>query len=545
MSSISESLNHNLRFLIVEVSNQIYGLQELIVNQQPLAELNSFDRSGYIHNLKCRIHIDGIQHTLNEREQTTEFVLYRCIDNIAVNLERIAELCLDCSYHVDELNQALSEFNDEYEKLLDRVALGISLIEKAFYDGDSQKALKLADVQKKLDKSCLKLVNKIRKDIKSRKKADDLVSALFICKSIKSMGGALLKVCEAILSKNVGQLITIDRYHSLKQCVNELNKSDDKEKLVMDRLAETRSGSDISGISRENDEAIVAVFKEGKKQKLKEELQSVEKWHAIYPGVAPKILSYQKQSQSAALLIEHIDGDTFEAIFLNGTEAQLNHACSRLIETMADIWNKTMHEKPVNAGFISQLQKRLPDVYAVHPTYRQSECRVAGLSFKAFEDSLLRAKELEQQLSAPFSVYIHGDFNTDNIIYDQRNDKISYIDLHRSCYFDYVQDIAVFMVSNYRLKALDLPQLQRVSRINLKMYRFASEFANQHQDETFEFRLCLGLARSFASSTRFTFDKTLAKAMFYKARYLIDRLLEVKMKHKEKFRIPIEELFVG
>ena len=37
-----------------------------------------------------------------------------------------------------------------------------------------------------------------------------------------------------------------------------------------------------------------------------------------------------------------------------------------------------------------------------------------------------------------------------------------------------------------------------------------------------ELRLALGLARSFASSTRFILDQTLAAAMFLRARYLLE-----------------------
>lgn len=114
-----------------------------------------------------------------------------------------------------------------------------------------------------------------------------MIAALFVVKSIKSMGDALLKICDAILSRNLGQTITTDRYYSLSRCVNHLQKNGASRNLALDTIAETRSGSAISGISEANEEDILAILKDGKKQKLKEELQSVERWHEIYPKIAP------------------------------------------------------------------------------------------------------------------------------------------------------------------------------------------------------------------------------------------------------------------
>ncbi|MES9980825.1 MAG: hypothetical protein ABW107_19000, partial [Candidatus Thiodiazotropha sp. 6PLUC5] len=63
--------------------------------------------------------------------------------------------------------------------------------------------------------------------------------------------------------------------------------------------------------------------------------------------------------------------------------------------------------------------------------------------------------------------------------------------------------------------------------------------------ETFEIRLALGLIRSFASSTRFILDKSLSRAMFYRAVYLMEQLLVTTSKPKRQFKVPIQEIFIG
>lgn len=540
---LSKSLRNNFRFLIVEVGAQVSSLQHYIGDSGDSSAAAILDRGGYTFNLKLRIHNDCYHQMLKNGNNEYESSFFRAIDTIAHQLERISELCCDCTHHVADLNSRKSLCATEYVQLLDRAALGISLIERALFDYDTQLAVKIGESQRTIGSHCQQLIDNCGEVLKINKQADDLISVLFVLKSIKHIGDALLKISEAILSASLGQAITIDRYHSLSDFVDRLQKDKQNKKLTVETIAETRSGSAISGISETDNDDIIAIFKDGKKQKLKEEQKSVENWHEIYPGIAPKILSYRKQGRSASLLIEHLQGMTFENILLQGSDQLQKKALAQLTDTLQDIWLKTLRSQPFNAQYMLQLQKRLNDVYALHPSFQQPPCNIAGLKLPAFNKLLKRGQKLESQMPAPFSVFIHGDFNTDNIIYDPLENKINFIDLHRSRYMDYVQDISVFMVSNYRLHALDQYHRRRVQLVNLAMYRFAADFAKQQRDETFEHRLALGLARSLATSTRFTLDKALSKSMFYRSRYLIEQVLQCKS--SSDFRVPIKEIFIG
>ncbi len=530
--------------MIMEVGTQISSLQSYIVD--PDKKLSaSFDRSGYIHNLKIRIHNNSYQQMLESENIANDMVLLRAMDNIANSLERVAELCLDCTHHVADISHTRHSLSEKYTQLLDQVALGINLIERASEDSDSQQALKISELQQKITTLCQQLTAKYSKELKSRNKTNDLIAALFIIKSIKLMGDALLKISDALLSRSLGQTISTERYFSLTRSVAHLQKKGARKNLVLDSIAETRSGSAISGISDADEQSTLAIFKDGAKHKLKEEYHSVKRWHEVCPGIAPRILSYQKHGQSAALLIEHLAGKTFEKILLQGSDALLQKALQQLTETLSGIWKKTLKQTPVNADYMQQLEKRLSDVYIIHSRFEQQNSLIADITIPTFSELLKQAKKREHALAAPFSVYIHGDFNTDNIIYDSEHDKINFIDLHRSCYMDYVQDVSVFMVSNYRLQTLDQPFRQRVLQTNMTMYHFAATFARQHNDTAFELRLALGLARSLATSTRFTLDETLAKAMFYRSRFLIEQILNMNNKQCAHFRTPVKEIFVA
>ncbi len=184
----------------------------------------------------------------------------------------------------------------------------------------------------------------------------------------------------------------------------------------------------------------------------------------------------------------------------------------------------------------------MDDVYAVHPRFRLTSGSIGGLEAPSFEELITRARKLEKKLPPPFSVLGHGDFNVDNVIFDPERKEIHFIDLHRSRLMDYVQDISVFLVSCQRLQVFEEPVRRRISHTTLRVFDFAHSYAAESGDETFSARLALGLARSFASSTRFILDRKQAKAMFLRSRYLLERLLAADPKQLRRFSIPREIL---
>jgi len=78
----------------------------------------------------------------------------------------------------------------------------------------------------------------------------------------------------------------------------------------------------------------------------------------------------------------------------------------------------------------------------------------------------------------------------------------------------------------------------------MTLYNSARAFARKQGDDTFDFRLSLGLARSFASSTRFIFDRQLARRMWLRARYLIERTIACPPGEETRFRLPMKEIFI-
>lgn len=542
---ISKTNRDNLHFLVAEVVSQIETLRDYLETSSATAAQRILDRGGYAYNLKMRIHNSCVKQMAKSKDSDTSSL--RALESIASDLDQMTECCRNCVVQLGKACETKCFRTRDFETILSRIIKGIGRIEPAISKTDTQLALKIGEIKPGLDVSYLKIQKKYTTRLRRKRHTESLVSGLLVAHHIQQMGDALLNISQSIISANLGQAMNIDRYHSLRASVKQLDGEEKFSDIVVEQIAETRSGSAISSISAtdKDENSQMAIFKDGIKRKLREEREGLDSWHEIFPGLAPKVLSYHKRGQSAALLIEHLAGLTFEQILLRESRPLLKETLGELSETLVSVWKETKSKKTVSAQYMTQLSKRLDEVYSIHPEFRRMKARICGHTVPSFDTLLNRAKSFESRVHAPFSVYIHGDFNVDNIIYDPVEKKINFIDLHRSRYMDYVQDVSVFMVSMYRLQVLDAPIRRRILDMALEFYDFSAAYAKRSKDDTFEIRLALGLARSFATSTRFILDKSLARTMFLRARYLIERVLDSNPKQPKSFKVPVKEIFVG
>ena len=86
------------------------------------------------------------------------------------------------------------------------------------------------------------------------------------------------------------------------------------------------------------------------------------------------------------------------------------------------------------------------------------------------------------------------------------------------------------------------PVRRRIDHSVSRFYRFARDFAESSGDRLFGARLALGLARSFATSTRFVLDAQTARAMILKSRFLLEKLASCDPATLDSFSVPEEVL---
>lgn len=540
---LPEAVDENLSFLLAEMDGQLTRLIGFFDAPRVETAEALIQRAGYSHNLAGRVRKACLAAMMRGKRGPAQDLQLQGVDTIARNLDLISRLGRRAVQHAVRIERVKLLRADTFVPPLRKVRRALAGLRDALATGDSKRAVEIGKERAGIVDFQDRLFRTYTRDMESAKHTEDLAHALLTLNEVQRMGEALEAISAALLSINIGQTVQFERYFTLRSVLDGV--AGDDEKVTLLPLADTRSGSGISSVSTRDDKgkAVSAVFKDGDRRKVKEERVGVKSWNSVYPGLAPEILSYEKRGKSAALLIEHLEGETFEDIVLGGTEAELAEAQKALHRTVRDIWRQTRTEEPADMQAMAQLAKRMPDVYRLHPRFDQGTQHLNGLKLDSFDTLVAAAARREDTLQAPFSVYIHGDFNLDNVIYDAIANKIRFIDLHRSRYMDYAQDVSVFMVSNYRLQVLDVDTRARIARVAGDMHDMAAKFARRQKDSCFEYRLALGLARSFASSTRFVLDRDHARRMMLRARYLLETALAVPEGKEARLKLPIRMLF--
>lgn len=539
---IPVATRENLQFLVAEVVAQVKTLRKALVKGEALGVQRVLDRAGYASNLKGRVQSTSIeaigQPSLTDTRQRIQLGEF---GELAHQLERITDKLRDISRQFSEVDDSEALRLQRFKTPLTRVAEAIEGIADQLPPGDGSTAMGLARCAQRIEQQATKLHSGYVDQLsQQRKRAADISRGLLMANGLRQVGDALTRMSESLLTMQLGQPMSFDRYKSLQAVLSQHPEFAD---FNVSTMAETRSGNAVSGLTPRKGGKPAAVFKDGLRRKLKEERKGVENWHAVYPGLAPRILDYRNRGDSAALLIEHLPGVTFEQVLIREPEDLLSAATTALRNTLKDVWKATRTDDRVSAKFMAQLEARLPEIRSSHSRLLQGRVTIGRYRQPSLERLMKRAAKAERALPAPFSVYIHGDFNVDNIIYDAESNRIHFIDLHRSRYMDYLQDVSVFMVSCFRLPGRDERASGRVQKTIVAMDAAARRFARRNDDNHYDFRLALGLARSFATSTRFIADRKVARSMLARSCYLMERVVEIDPQDAEQFRLPIKELF--
>ena len=531
-----------LRFLIIEVQKQLDAVNLFFKTGDPKAAEISLKRVDYIDNIHVNLLNRASVYLSDNTDEETKITV-QSYEHLNQSLKALSRQLQAIVFQGRHSSSALKLLRKKAVfKAIKDLQIGLELIEPAIESESSTLAIDICRLKVHIDKRCDQQLEKFKARLKKGQQTESLLNASFILRDISEMGEALLRIGEGIISANMGQMIQIDRYHSLEATLTALKLNPQEDTLSIRAMGETKSGCTISGVmnAEESEGQMLAVFKEGDKTKLKEEKAGIENWHEIFPGIAPKVYSYHKNGNKAALLFEYLTGDTFETLLVEKDRKTLKVALNTLFNTLRKIWQETQSTDVHPAHYMLQLKKRLTDIYDVHPSFKLQTVSINGVKNQSLEQLINTAEQIEETLSCPSAVYIHGDFNLDNIIYDPLENEINFIDLHRSEYLDFVQDLSVLMVSCYRLSNFD-PQVRKlIAQTMQAIYQFGTDYAESIGDLSYHLRMALGLSRSFLSSTRFVLDKEHAKSMHFRGRYLIEQVIHLSEENRLTYRIPKE-----
>tara|TARA_R110001632_G_scaffold90403_1_gene194235 strand:- start:33427 stop:35085 length:1659 start_codon:yes stop_codon:yes gene_type:complete len=543
------TLQEHVYFLLNEVETHCHIVELFFTSGATGLLPNIRGRRGYVQALREKADIETARLLERRKVNTTFHAQVSGMHSLVIALDMLTKHCFDCVREGTLSAPYEHPAGQDCCKLAKRIRRALRLVKVGVADNRRRTGIKLGRRTHKL----LASYNELQAQTLQAKLTlsdEQLQAAILSNVGLKRLIEQLSVVAEALIKADLGQVATLQNYPHLLDSASNLNYN--LKDLKVRRLALTRSGSAIAAISHKSESGknVLAVYKEGDRIKIDEEVAGVNHWRTIDPRLAPSVLSQTgrlnngEENEQSSLLIEHIPGKTLEKLLLDGDKDGAQAALNILFKTLNKTWKTTLTPESCSAKFMLQLQKRIGDSRRVHPEFFKDEERICGYVSASFDELVERVAIQETQWRAPFSVLTHGDFNVDNLIYDDVEQRIYFIDLHRASYFDYVQDLSVLMVSIYRLQVLSGVTRKQMMDSAKAVYHFGRRFANRQQDETFEVRLAAGLARSFATSTRFIFDKKLASRMHLRARYLLERLAKLTPEQAQTFTLPLRELYV-
>lgn len=545
-----EGLGENFKFIVFEVENQARSTQKFMdaPSRKRYAKITS--RDDYIDNLKTiienkcysRIHAD---RSLDKRRLNK----IRAIQVICVNLEKIADYFVNIVKQMQYLDdQSIVQrygYTEVFEIILDRLGAVLD----AFNQEDMSRALHICKAEPLLDDIYKVRFDRVMNEMGMGRDAQTLVTVLFIFRYFERVGDALLNIGEAVIFSLLGERIKIEQFDALQQTLTKSGFSDSFSDIDFSAIWGTRSGCRIGKVEQResgltaDEKKQGSIYKEGNLDKIRKERESIQRWKRIFPDLVADIYGFHEDQDKGAMLVEFLSGCTLDEVILSGDGELVRNALFVFESTVLETWTTTMVDLPLKTDYIRQLQSRLDGVLQTHPEFWRTLKRLGGTEARSTEALLSTCARLEDELEAPFSVFIHGDFNINNVVYNHESQQIHYIDLYRSRDFDYVQDASVFLVSNFRMPIFDTEHRGRINGVINQFYGFVKGFAEKHDDRTLQARLAFALARSFYTSTRFELNHKFAKEMYNRSMFLLEKISQYEGGDWEQFSLPEDILY--
>ena len=538
-------IERNFKFLLVEIERQIAGTIAVLEHRDEKAIAKIEARDDYIDNLKSVIE-NACFATLHGETRPTapEVARIRAFHIIGSNLERVGDHAVNVVRQTRHYDDPRCLLRYDYKPFFQEIQNALGWMPKAVLERDMAAALKICRCELHLDRLYKQEFDRIRDELRTGFNTGDLLTTLFIFRYLERMGDALLNVGEAAIFAITGDKFKIRQFTALNDILTAAGHENPLSDVEFASIWGTRSGCRIGRVQERGGEGDChkeVIFKDGDTGKLRQEAANFARWESLMPGLAPHLEAFREGEKTSSMLIELLPGQTIQDLSLSGDRKLLSRAVAAQCRTAGELWEKTLTPGSRPIGYSKQLRARLPEVLTVHPAFRVKHKAIGAYPLPSLDEIIDAAEAVERTLAAPYTVLIHGDYNTNNILYDPAEDRIHYIDLHRSADADLVQDVSVYMVSNFRLPIFDKARRSVLSAVILEMRRFAAAFAAKHGDTTFDIRLALGLGRSLITSTRFELSERFARLMFNRGVFLLQRVA-AHSGDPADFSLPIDAL---
>ena len=518
-----EGLTADLRKMTGLVLHQLREALSSFHARDPAQAEAVIERDDVIDNLNISLEGRVFELVGGGRLSGRDARAARASAKVAANLERSGDSGTHVAKHVRMIHHDKIDVGS-YE-FLDVEAIALNALEEAaaaFLEGDLDMARRACLREPELDEAFKTRMHEITQLIQAQPpQAPYLLHCLAVLKYMEKVADYALNIGEQAIYLVTGRRLKFPQFLELERLTGDARLEESDVRPYWDGI----SGAIVARV--EAPDAAV-IYKEGPRRKIETEAEKVRTWRRIADDLTPRVLGSVSVNDRQALLREYVDGALLSDLYLSSAprEAKLR-ATRRVLDLVEFIWKTTSTATPPLIDYVEQIRAGLPDAFVLHPHLGdRAKCGAAnGRRLHPLDDLLDQAGTLQAQLAPPFSVWLHGDFNANNIVFNAESEQIKFIDVHRSRPGDYVQDVGVFLLSIVRRPDLTPAIEADMAVINEAVEEFARGFARRRGDRCFPRRLKLSLARSCLTSMRVTIDPTKAERLLHKGMTLLDEVV--------------------
>jgi phosphate uptake regulator/aminoglycoside phosphotransferase (APT) family kinase protein len=525
---VLDDLAQDLAMMARVVQSQLAGALEAFAHKDRDLAAKVRDKDDQVDNLlgfleeRCFL---SIGHDVEPTSPRARQI--RGVFRVALNLEKVGDYAVNIAeqaMYASCFPAAPAPF--DLGKPAAMAMAGLDEVIAAFVEGSSDRAKRACACEPQLDAQYRAALAETFARL--RRPGEDpafVITHLFVAKFLERLGDSILNIGETTLFILTGERLKLHQYLHLEEMRSALAAQPDTGALDFRQIWGGISGARVGRLSLGSGRAFI--WKEGAEQKIEEELREMAAWNHVVPGLVPDVRARHQEGGRESFLGDYLDGVLLRDVYLTRPWMEKVRVTHRLLETVRDIWIATSSREVPSAAasYVAQIRARLPELYGTHPSLaslRREETRVFGITHRSLRDLLARVADREPRLAPPVTVRIHGDFNTNNVIYNPAADRVHFIDVHRSGAGDYCQDIGVFLVSLIRTPLHDRALLGEFGRLDELVVQFAEAYAALIGDEHFRARLTLARARSLVTSARLVTDVEFARELYLKGIRLLE-----------------------
>ena len=518
---MNDDLGYTLRSMASAVANQVRQAVDVFVTHGLDRIPRLMEKDGYVDQLNALVDQRTFSELARQKSAPRAARYYRGVVRIAINLEKVGDYASNIARQTRHLHAPVDpEMGKRYRGLAARIEKAVKIAVDAFLQGDWELASHVAEVEHYLDGEYARCFPDVEELLRAGKiDGGDMITTIFVAKYLEKMGDSLQNIAEVCLSMAAGEHLKVHQVDHLRHVAGGA-------KVAFRRAAGGISGA-FTGIL-ENADGTRFFYKEGGYRVIQEELSSAKRWNEISPGIVPGIHGGVFDESSEGYLMDYLEGRLFLDLYLEGGRAEKETATRRLLDTMGDVWDRTRVVEPVRTEYVRQIARRLPELFGTHPELQalaRAPRRIGRIARPPLAALVAEAKRREPEVAPPFSVFVHGDFNGDNVFFEAAADRVHFIDVHRSGPGDYASDLGTFIVSNLRHPLVANGVRGDLYRVNRMVHDFGRAFARRHGDRRYERRMELVLARNYLTSGRLYPDLEHARDLFLRGVYCLERFL--------------------